>query len=155
MPGFKVLSLAVATGRVGHVFFVDGRLAHWSLSANASRSPALAAKQVDKWIAKFQPDVVVNEKLSVSSRKGKQTKSLIAAMVQTASGAKVNDIVVPRVQAYENKYQEAAALAERFLIIAPWLPKRPRIWESEPRNMILFEALALALPVIDPPSSTA
>ena len=48
-------------------------------------------------------------------------------------------------QLYANKYDEAEALAERFLEMKPWLPKRRTLWDEEPRLTIIFEALSLAL----------
>lgn len=147
------MAIAAASQRVGYVFLIDDKLAHWRLSVKASKSPALAARQAADWIADFKPHVVITEKVGPHSRKGERTRQLIAAISRVASDAKVNDVVVPRIQSYANKYEEAAALAERFPIIEPWRPKKPRMWESEPRNMIFFEALALTLPVIDPPDA--
>ena len=43
----------------------------------------------------------------------------------------------------KNKYDAAAALAAEFPQIEPWLPRKRRAWEPEPRNIIYFEALAL------------
>ena len=60
------------------------------------------------------------------------------------------NVAVQRVQRFANKHEEAKALVERFPDILPWKPKRPEIWETEPRNMVYFEALALALEVLDP-----
>ena len=50
-----------------------------------------------------------------------------------------------RQQAYPNKFFEANDLAERFPELAAWVPKRPKLWEREPRNLVYFEALALAV----------
>ena len=40
---------------------------------------------------------------------------------------------------------EAEALARQYPELLPKLPKKPPIWKSEPRRLVLFEALALAL----------
>jgi len=127
----RVLALSVATGRVGYVYFDDGQPAHWGISHKAARSPLLAAQQTAKWLSLFAPDVVVMERVGVHSRKGALTKYLIAAVVDAASEADCDDLSVPRVQSYVNKYEEADALAARFPMLSAWLPKRPRIWEAE------------------------
>lgn len=145
----KVLVLAAATGRIGYIYFIDGQPTHWGLSHKGASSPILAAAQTAKWITLFMPDVVIMEQVGERSRKGALTKYLIAAMADEARGAPCIDVSVPRVQLYANKYDEAKQLVRRFPMLSAWLPKRPRIWESEPRNMVLFEAVALALAFID------
>ncbi|WP_421726097.1 hypothetical protein [Bauldia sp.] len=55
-----------------------------------------------------------------------------------------------RIQRFANKYEKAAALAKQFPAIEPWVPTKPKLWQSEPRNCILFEALSLAKEIIDP-----
>lgn len=64
----------------------------------------------------------------------------------------VHDMAVERRQLFANKYEEAAALAERFSELAPFTPKPRRIWDKEPLNTTYFEAVALALAVIDGPA---
>ena len=54
-------------------------------------------------------------------------------------------VSLTREQNQPNKFAEAAALAERFPDLAAWLPRRPKLWEREPRNLVYFEALALAV----------
>ena len=127
------------------MFFIGDKLKHWAISVKASKPPKLAAKQAGQWIDELEPDVVITEKIGKHSHKGKLTKQLIAAIATVAENRYLNDIAVPRVQNFRNKYEEAKELARQYPDILPWMPKRPRIWESEPRNMIYFEALALAL----------
>lgn len=145
----RVLVLAAATGRIGYVYFVDGQPTHWGLSHKAATSPLLGAAQTAKWISLFVPEVVITEQVDDRSRKGVLTRYLIAAIADEARDANCIDLSVPRVQTYANKYEEAKFLVQRFPMLLAWLPKRPRIWESEPRNMVLFEAVALALSFID------
>ena len=65
-----------------------------------------------------------------------------------AAAAAELDIPVERIirrRRHDNKYAEAAALAEQFPILGPWLPKPRQLWETEPREILYFEALALAI----------
>ena len=154
MARLKVLAIAAATGRIGYVFFVGDKLKDWAMSVKASKSPKLAKEKAEQWIEDLEPDVVVTEKVGKHSSKGILTKQLIDAIRNVAENRYLNDIVVPRVQSFQNKYEEAVELTKRFPDILPWAPKKPRIWESEPRNTIYFEALALALMVIDRRTAT-
>ena len=53
------------------------------------------------------------------------------------------DIKLPRIQSYQNKYDEAKALVKLYPQTKGLLPKRPPIWMPEPRNMSYFEAVSL------------
>lgn len=90
--------IAAASQRVGYVFLIDDKLVHWRLSVKASKSPILAGRQAADWIGEFKPHVVITEKVGPHSRKGDRTRQLIATVSRVASEAKVNDVMVPRVQ---------------------------------------------------------
>lgn len=146
----RMLAVAAATGRIGYVFLVGGTLRLFELSVSASRSPHHAVQKMQEWIEYLEPDVIITEKITQRSRKSDDSHHLIEAITAIADDAPVNNAEVVRVQHFKNKYEEARAFAERFPQIKPWVPKMPPIWLPEPRNTIYFEALSLALEVIDP-----
>ena len=150
----RVLALSAAHGRVGYVFLVGTELMDWRISDRASESPVAAAGYAQERINTFQPTIVVTEKLSSATRKRDKTKGIITAIAGAAARNAVYDIAVPRQQHYPNKYTEAVALLQRYPELKPWLPKKRRIFDKEPENMVVFEALALARPVIDDPTTT-
>ena len=143
MARLRVLAIAVATGRIGYVFLNGGKLRDWGLSRKASKSPVLAAGQAQKWINELKPDVVVTEKLD-GSRKGRKSRDLIGAIARVAENNYLLDVSVRRIRTYKNKYAEATALVAEFPDLLPWMPRKRRIWEPEPRNTVYFDALVLA-----------
>lgn len=149
----RVMAIAVASGRVGYVFLIGKTLKLFELSCKASKSPRRATKKVEAWIGYLRPDVIITEKITSASRKGAETHQLIEEITRVADDAPMNNAEVVREQPFCNKYEEAAAYGERFPEIRPWVPKMPPIWLPEPRNTIYFEALSLALAVIDEPRS--
>ena len=149
----RVLAIAAATGRLGMVFLIGGELMDWRLSRKASRSPALAAAQTTAWIEELRPDVCIAERVPKTSTKGRHSRQLIAAIQSVSAEAPLSDITVLRRQTHDNKYEEAENLAERFPELKACVPRKRRIWESEPRQILLFEALALALTVLDEPDA--
>ena len=151
MAALRVLAIAVATGRVGYVFFVDDQLTDWKMSRQASKSTAQAVGVVQQWIIDLRPGVVVTEKIHAAMHKGERTKDIIDAIAEIASHNYLLDVSVPRRQDYANKYEEAAALALLYPDIMPWLPEKRRYFDNEPRSTVLFEALSLALGVIQRP----
>lgn len=147
----RVLAIAVRTGRVGYVFLIGGRLKDWRLTKVAAANPKLAQAQAETWIEMLRPDVVVTEDVPKQSTKCRKTRELIDAIARVAEEKKLLDARVLRVSLFKNKYEEAEALGKRFPEIAAWVPKKPKIWEKEPPNLIYFEALALALRVLHGP----
>ncbi|MCE8540134.1 hypothetical protein KBY27_21945 [Ruegeria pomeroyi] len=154
MAGLRMLSVAAASGRVGYVYLVGGRLKDWRMSGKAAESPSAAAEQTQKWINRLKPEVVVTEKPEEAAKKGEKTKEIIGAIARTAEHNYVLDVSVKREHDFANKYEEAEALVKRHPEIEAWLPKKRRFFDNEPRNTVLFEALSLAEAVMRGGSTT-
>lgn len=144
MRGYRILAVAVTSDRVGSVLLVGDRLMDWRISGKAGTSVVAAQVHAQSLINTLMPDVVVTETPGVALRKGQRTKDMIAAIARVAADNCLLDVSVERNQTYANKYAEAEALVERWPDIAAWKPKKRRFFDSEPRNTVLFEALALA-----------
>lgn len=149
MKRLRVLAMAAATGRIGHVLLAGEKLLDWGLSRKASKSPALAVTHTQKLIGKLKPDVVVTEDIPKTSTKSPKTRKLIQVVSRVAERAILLDIRMKASRSFPNKYEEAAHLSTRFPEITAWVPKKRRLWEPEPRNTILFEALSLGCAAIE------
>mgnify|MGYP001797201365 CR=1 FL=1 len=149
MAALKVLAVAVSSGRVGYVFLDSGRLRDWAVTTTVSRKGGDLVAFVQGLINTLKPDVVVTEKCDGECRKGTRTKQLIAAIAELASHNYVRDVAVARPRHFQSKYEEATSAVARHPDLIGYLPRRKRrFYEFEPRNMIVFEALALAEAVI-------
>ena len=137
------LAVAAASGKVGHAFFIDDELCYFDLSVKAAESLENAYAHVTKLIAYYNADVLVTEEITANSRKGDRSHALISAIEKAGRDAGITVSPVKREQTYTNKYEEAAALAERFPDLKPILPKPRRTWETEPRETIIFESVVL------------
>ncbi len=150
MAALSVLAIAVASSKVGYVYLSDGKLQDWCTAVKAAQSSGDLVGYVQELINTLKPDVIVTEKCDTDCRKGTKSKTLIGAVAELASHNSVLDVAVSRPRSFPSKYDEADALVEQYPEIAAYLPKqRRRIFDFEPRNMILFEALALANEVIN------
>ncbi|MEJ6404938.1 hypothetical protein [Yoonia sp. 2307UL14-13] len=149
MSALSVLAIAVASGKVGYVFLSGGKLQDWGMVQKATKSSSDLVGFAQELITTLKPDVVVTEKRTTGCRKGQRTKTLIRSIAELASHNPVLDIEVQRPRRYPTKYDEAHGLAAEYPDIAGHLPKhRRRIFDYEPRSMVLFEALALADAVV-------
>ena len=157
MAALRVLSVAVSSGRVGYVFLDGTRLIDWAVTTTVSGKTGELVAFVQELINTFKPDVVVTEKCDATCRKGTRSKHLIASIAELASHNYVLDVAVPRPRVFQSKYEEAKGATQRYPDLIGYLPRRKRrFFEFEPRNMIVFEALALAEAVIlGPPEQLA
>lgn len=149
MTGQRMLAIAASSGRLAYVFLVGSRLQYWEISETAARSPQDARRFAKDWIAKTQPEVLVTEGIADRSKKGKKARKLTAAITRLAENELLYDISVARPRRYRNKHEEAEALARQFPELKRFVPPPRRLWESEHRNCLLFEALTLALEAIE------
>ncbi len=140
-----VLSIAVCASKVGYVFLIDGTPYDWGISLQANASTTAAQGFTTEWIAYYQPERVITERIATNSNKGERSRELNNAIWKAAQIADVEWACADRVQRYANKYDEADALAARFPEMKPWVPRRRMLWDEEPRRTIIFEALSLAL----------
>lgn len=151
MATLRIIAFAAASGRVGFVLLVGERLMDWQISNKAGKTVDGAAAYALSRIEQFSPDVVVTEQVDRALHKGNRAKHIIEAIAQTAADNFVLDVSVVREQRYPNKYSEAEALVARYPDIAAWRPPKRRFFDNEPRNTVLFEALALADEVVRNP----
>jgi len=152
MAALRVLSVAVSSGRVGYVFLDGVQLRDWAVTTTVSGDATDLVAFVQELINTLKPDVVVTEKCDQDCRKGKRSKQLIASIAELSSHNYVLDVQVPRPRVFKSKYEEAQSAVNRHPDLIGYLPeKKRRFFEFEPRNMIVFEALALAEAVIHGP----
>lgn len=145
----RVLALAVAYGKLGYVLLIDGVLKDWHCSREASLEATRGRSLLRKVIARLEPDLVVIEDPHGGTRKFGKSRDVLLTLAQELTDSATPHQCVTREQSFANKYVEAEALAKRFPEIAPWLPNTPKIWESEPANTIYFEALSMAVTVLE------
>lgn len=152
MAALSVLAVAVSTGGVGYVYLEGTKLRDWAVTTTVSGKATDLVAFVQTLINDLKPDVVVTETLDDDCKKGKRVRSLIRSITDLASHNYVLDVTVPRPRLHPSKYEEATELASRHPDLLGYLPKRKRrFFDFEPRNMIVFEALALAEAVIHGP----
>lgn len=140
----SVMAFAASAGKIGFVFLRGDELLDWELSAKASWTVEGAYAQSKAWLEYYRPDIVLLEEIDGGSRKSAHSQTLIQATEGAAAALSIPWERVVRRRRYPNKYVEAAALAEEFPMIRPWLPRFRRKWQPEPRRIIYFEALAMA-----------
>ena len=152
MAALKILSIAVASGRAGYVYLQGSQLLDWGIAVKAVKTGSDLVGFVQELINELKPDVVVTEKLTEACRKGKRAKSLIASIAALASHNMVLDVAVERPRSFPSKYEEAQYLAGKHPEVAGYVPKRKRrLFDFEPRGMVIFEAIAMAEAVASGP----
>jgi hypothetical protein len=145
MSEFRVLGIAVSSSRIGYTLLVNDQLIDWGVSGAAADSPRKAAAKTRELIETLRTEVVITELPGSNKRKRGKTLLLMEAVTGAAKASKATSLTTTRLHSFKDKYQEAQALAKEFPELASRLAKKPKCWLSEPRRMILFEALSFAL----------
>jgi hypothetical protein len=154
MAALKMLAVAVVSRHVAYVYLIGDRLVDWRISDRASSSAEKAATTAQGWINLLHPDVLVTEKITGSEKKGEKTRAVIEAIATIGANNYVLDVAVAREQSFPNKYLEADTIVADYQELRPWLPKKRLFYDNEPRNTVLFEAMALAQSVLRGPTQT-
>ena len=150
MTGLRVLAVAAANRRVGYAYFENMDLVYWTISTKAGEKPLNAVAVTQDLITRFAPDVLVSQKVTPALTKSKNTKKVISAIARTGKQNDLICIAVPRLRKHKNKYEEAEALAKIFPQVTDYLPQPRQLHHSkEPRNTVLFEAIALAVTLFE------
>lgn len=152
MTTLRLLAIAAGSRHVAYVFFTGDRLSDWKISDRASDDPESATLCARTWIADLGPRAVVSERPDTAAHKGEKAKALLVAIADAAMTAGMVRIAVSRPHEFANKYAEAAFFAAKYSELEPWLPPKRIFYENEPRNMILFEAVALADVILRDPT---
>jgi len=137
------LGLAVGYRKIGIVVLKGEELHQWHIARSAYDDLGKLKALVTSLIEAHHPNVVVIERTGEGCRKGEESQRRIAVIGELARERGKHVMEVPRQHEFENKYEEAAALALRYPDLERWVPEPVPCWENEPRRMIMFEALAM------------
>ena len=145
MAALNILAVAVASGRVGYVFLRGTQVQDWAVTTTVSGKTTDLVAFVQELINTLKPNVIVTERCDEDCRKGPNTRRLIQSIAQLASHNYVLDVAVTRPRPFQSRYEEAADAVTRHPDLIGYLPQQKwRFFETEPRNMVVFDALALA-----------
>ena len=151
----RILALNERAGFLGYVVFEGPKqLLDWGTRAlPSSQSPRSESRRerIAALFAKSSPEVVVvlqaRGKQDVSSRRMQSTTQLV--MIEASARATPLTFMDRRevraafcIFGASNKYKRAAVLARIFPELLWKLPPTRMKWQSEPRAMLVFDALA-------------
>ncbi len=151
-----VLALAPVSRGLG-VFVIDttGRSIDWRVrEIRGFHKNARAQAFADELIDEFRPvALVIEDHRATGARRSHRISVLLDLIAELGAerGLQVSRHGLKDVRVHldlaprANKDDIAAAVAKRLPVLAPRLPKRKRIWETEAHVMAIFTAAGLAL----------
>jgi len=143
----SVLAVAARSTYVGCVHLINGQLADWGHAETHSVEDATAKLQ--SWLKVYKPDVLVTEDPTTEFKKSGRQIAILEVFVEIGREAAVMNMVLSRTKTHKNLYLQAASLAKHYPEIASRVPKKPPIWLPGHRNLVYFDALALAKRVVE------
>ncbi|WP_417519742.1 hypothetical protein [Minwuia sp.] len=146
---------AISTQGLATVCLSGATLKHWQLSRALLADHQKARSGLRLLALRFEIDAFVIENPFDHCRKGLKSRSLMQVLIQTVEDEAFHVIRLRRLRLYQNRLAEARAMAFRFPPIAPHCPKPWPPRTNPPRDILYFEALAMAAQVLDNPGLAA
>jgi len=148
----RTLAIDPTTSGFGFVVLEGStRLVDWGLGCLATPDDALYQQRIERLLDRMQPQLLVLEDMR-DSRRGDRAVAWaqLAAKSATKRGIKVEKVKRAEVSRHfassgKARWEIGVAISRRFPELAPSLPKKRRIWESEDRRMAIFAAASFAL----------
>jgi hypothetical protein len=148
----RTLAIDPTTSGFGFVVLEGSeRLVDWGLGCLATPDDALYQERIEKLLDRVQPQAIVLEDMR-DSRRGDRaiTWAQLAAKCAKKRGIQVERVSRAEVSRHfassgTTRWEIGVAISRRFPELAPTLPKKRRIWESEDRRMTIFAAASFAL----------
>lgn len=145
MQAKRILSVSARHGALACVLFLDGKLMEYHQSRLAIRSVENARHAMQRWIRLYRPAVVLAEDFRTAKSKGAKQRAIIKEIKKTARLHGIRTVSISREKTRGKTFKRFEKLAKRFPKIAHRCPKPPKLWEAEPKEVPLFEALSIAV----------
>ena len=148
----RTLGVALRSTGLAMALFVGEEIVTARVSAVAAKAGYGKTKEVlGNWLTRYQPDLVVIEDYRTAARKGPRQRRALRHLPAFARRFPCEVMVIERRKTHANLYIEASALAIRFPSLEDRVPRKPELWEREPHFVSMFEAVTLAVNVLDDP----
>ena len=152
----RIFALDPTTKGFGYaVLETPFRLVDWSLAYVSGEKESGALARFETLLDQFRPDVVVLEDPAApGSRRRPRVQKLLGKLQEIARERGIAVHMIPRLAVIEcfsspekraTKCSITEHLAETFPELAPKMPKRRKIYQSEDERIAIFDALALAV----------
>lgn len=148
----RTLAIDPTTSGFGFVVLEGSeRLVDWGLGRMEKPEDMLFEKRIEKLLDRVAPQLLVLEDME-DSRRGERAIAWarLAQVCAAKRGIKVERISRAEVSerfasSGKSRWEVGLAISRFFPELAPSLPKKRRIWESEDRRMTIFTAASFAL----------
>ena len=152
----RIFALDPTTKGFGYaVLETPFRLVDWKLAHVSGEKESGAVARFEELLDQFRPDIVILEdSTALGSRRRPRVQKLLGRLVETARERGIAVHLIPRLAVIEcfssadkraTKFSITQNLAETFPELAPKMPARRKIWQSEDERIATFDALALAV----------
>ena len=131
------------------------RLVDWGLAHVSGEKESGAIARFEELLDQYRPDIVIIEDSTApGSRRRPRVQKLLEKLRDTVRERGMAVHMIPRLAVVEcfsapdkraTKFSITQNLAETFPELAPKMPARRNIWQSEDERIATFDALALAV----------
>jgi hypothetical protein len=152
----RIFALDPTTKGFGYaVFETPFHLVDWGLAHVSGEKESGAITRFAELFDQYRPDIVILEDSTApGSRRRPRVQKLLERLRDAARERGVSVHLIPRLAVIEcfsspekraTKFSITQHLAETFPELAPKMPQRRKVWQSEDERIATFDALALAV----------
>jgi hypothetical protein len=152
----RIFALDPTTKGFGYaVFETPFHLVDWGLAHVSGEKESGAIARFEELLDQYRPDIVILEDSAApGSRRRPRVQKLLERLRDSARERSLAVHLIPRLAVIEcfsspdkraTKFSITQNLAETFPELAPKMPKRRKIYQSEDERIATFDALALAV----------
>jgi hypothetical protein len=155
------LILAIYTTSRGFGFVVlEGRrrTIDWGTKEARGDKNRIVLKKANELMSWYKPDLLIVENTeAIASRRVDRIRKLHRQLIDLATTHKITVRQFGRseikaafaTRPASTRYEIAQAISRELPDLEPWLPRPKKLWESENRNLSIFDAASLALTFYD------
>jgi len=158
---YDQLILAIYTTSRGFGFVVfegRNRTIDWGTKEARGDKNRIVLQKVSELMAWYRPHLLILENIDAADcRRVDRIRNLYRQLIDLAI---TNEIAVRQFarseikavfagRAASTRYEIAQAISRELRDLEPWLPRPKKLWESEHRNLSIFDAASLAVTFYD------
>lgn len=147
----RILGIYPSSRGFAFAVLEDGRLVDWGLAKTFAGTEEAFLTRVESLVDRYRPSHIALEDHARSRRRDKARRFVDAAFVYARARTREALVVSRRAVRLRlgldedaSNHDLAVCISNHFPELAPLLPRRRRLWESEAERIQVFQAVGLA-----------
>lgn len=148
----RILAIYPSSRGFGFAVLEDGTLVDWGFAKSFAKTKEAFLTRLENLVDRYRPSHMTLEDFTRSRRRDAVRRFVAIALAYACQRA-IQTTLVSRTEVRAglhlggnaSNHDVAVCISRRFTELAPLLPRRRRLWESEAERIQVFQAVGLAV----------